>query len=170
MLSEYDESWPEQFQQLRDRLHASLGATAKRIDHVGSTAVPGLPSKPVIDVQVSVVGLEEENAYRPQIEELGYPLRYRSPERRFFRPPKGEPRTAHIHVCEEGSRREKDTLLFVAYLHSHPEKRDEYAALKKDLARRFEDDREDYLAGKADFVTRTIAAARAWAEGAGCRL
>ena len=149
-------------------MRVALGATAKRIDHVGSTAVPGLPAKPVIDVQVSVPDLRDKDAYRPQIEGLGYPLRYRSPERSFFRPPKGGPRTAHIHVCEEGSQREKDTLLFVAYLHSHPEKSNEYAALKKDLARRFEDNREAYLIGKADFVTRTIIMARTWAEDTEC--
>ncbi len=170
LLSEYDDSWPEQFLQLRDLLHASLGATAKRIDHVGSTAVPGLPAKPVIDVQVSVVGLGNENAYRPRIEGLGYPLRYRSPEHRFFRPAVGEPRTVHIHVCETGGREELNKLLFVAYLRSQPEKLDEYAELKRKLARRFRDSRGDYLAGKTDFVTRTIAVARPWAEDTGYRL
>ena len=170
LLYEYDESWPEQFRQLRDRLHASLGATARHIDHIGSTAVPGLLAKPVIDVQVSVVGLENEDAYRPRIEGLGYPLRYRSPERRFFRPAADEPRTVHIHVREAGGREEQDNLLFVAYLRSHPERRDEYAALKRDLARWFADSRGDYLRGKAAFVTRTIIMARAWAEDTGHRV
>lgn len=161
-LFEYDESWPERFLELESRLWDALGPVAPRIDHVGSTSIPGLPAKPVIDVQVSVADLEDESAYRPAIENLGYPLRFRSPEWRFFRPPKGRPRTAHVHVVETDNAEARKNLLFVAYLRSHPERRDEYATLKRTLAGRFRDRREDYLAGKAKFIEETLLMAERW--------
>lgn len=158
LVADYDESWPEHFQELRERLKEALGSGALRIDHVGSTAVPELAAKPVIDVQVSVSGLEDEGSYRPALKGLGYTLRFRSPERRFFRAP-AEPRAVHVHVVGVGSREERVRLLFAAYLRAHPERRDAYAALKRDLARRHRNNREDYLGGKAAFIEETLALA-----------
>lgn len=162
VVVDYDGSWTARFEDIKTSLEAALGPVALRVDHIGSTAVPGLPAKPVIDVQIGVAGIEDESAYRPAIEKLGYPLRFRSPEWRFFRPPKGQPRTAHIHVVRDGGEEERKNLLFVAYLRSHPERRDEYAALKRTLAGRFRDRREDYLAGKAEFIQDTLLMAERW--------
>jgi GrpB-like predicted nucleotidyltransferase (UPF0157 family) len=118
--------------------------------------VPGLPAKPVIDIQVSVADLEDEDAYRPAIEVLGWPLRVREPGRRFFRPPAGQPRVVHVHVCQAGSEWERHHLLFAAYLRADPERRDAYGALKADLARRFRTDRIAYTEAKTSFIAETI--------------
>ncbi len=164
VLMDYDEDWSRRFEKIARRLRGALDTTARRIDHIGSTAVPELPAKPVIDVQVSVSELDEESAYRSAIESLGWPLRIRLPERRFFRPPRGRPRVTHIHVVEHGGEEERRGLLFVAYLRAHPGKRDAYAALKRDLASRFERRRADYLEGKSAFVAETLRLAEQWAE------
>lgn len=111
-------------------------------------------------MQVSVADIEDEGSYRPALGKLGYPLRLRSPERRFFRTP-AEPRAVHVHVVEAGSREEQKHLLFVAYLRAHPERREAYAALKRDLASRFRDRREQYLEGKAAFIEETLSLAEA---------
>jgi GrpB-like predicted nucleotidyltransferase (UPF0157 family) len=169
VLAEYDEEWPRRFEYYRYRLLEALGTVAKRIDHIGSTAVPGLPAKPVIDIQISVEDLNDEDTYRPPIEGMGWPLRFRSPDHRFFRPPKGEPRTVHIHVCEIGSEWERRHLLFVAYLRAHPEQRDAYAVLKSDLARRFKHSRGDYLESKTAFIAETLVLAEQWAAQSGYR-
>lgn len=164
ILTDYDKAWPRRFEQIKLQLRNVLGSEALSIDHVGSTAVPGLPAKSVIDVQVSVPNLDDESAYRPAIESLGWPLRMRSQERRFFRPPKGKPRTVHIHVVEKDSEEERRHLLFTAYLRAHPEHREAYADLKRDLASRFEYRRDNYLKGKAAFIAELLRLAETWAE------
>ena len=96
---DYDVEWPARYEQVRRQLAAVLGAMAVRIEHVGSTAVVGLPAKPIVDVQVSVHDVEDEGAYVPALESLGYPLRMREAGHRYFRPRPGLPRLAQIHVC-----------------------------------------------------------------------
>ncbi|MGH2816243.1 MAG: GrpB family protein, partial [Actinomycetota bacterium] len=87
----YDPAWPEQFAELGRELRAELGDIALRIDHVGSTAVPGLAAKPIIDVQVSVAAFEPLAAFRQPLERLGYVFRADNPEptKRYFREPQG---------------------------------------------------------------------------------
>jgi GrpB-like predicted nucleotidyltransferase (UPF0157 family) len=158
----YDESWPELFVAWSDRLAGALGSTAVYIEHVGSTAVPGLAAKPVIDIQITVPDVEDEGAYLPGIESLGLPLRMREPGHRYFRPPAGEPRVVQIHVYDGGARR--DHLLFRDYLRAHPETRDAYAALKRELAEHYRDDRLAYIAAKTGFILDTLEDACLWAE------
>lgn len=160
----YDAEWPGLFGSLRNELKAVLGDKARRIEHVGSTAVPGLAAKPVIDVQVSVVDVEIEATYVQAIESLRMPLRAREPGHRYFRPPPGEPRAAHIHVCDAGSRWENDHILFRDYLRERPTARDAYADLKRGLARRYHDDRLAYNEAKTSFIFDTLDEAHLWAE------
>ncbi len=167
-LVPYDESWPEKFRECRKRLDGALGSFVLRIDHAGSTSVTGLVSKPVIDIQVSVDDLEGEDTYRPQIESLGWPMRARMPERRFFRVAGGE-RDAPIHVVEAGGPEERRNLLFPAHLRAHPERRDAYAELEKELARRFGDERIEYTGRKSPVVEETLRLAEEWAEETGWR-
>jgi GrpB-like predicted nucleotidyltransferase (UPF0157 family) len=129
---------------------------AVRVEHIGSTAVPQLAAKPVIDLQLSVADLEDEQSYRPGLELLGLVLRQREPDHRFFRPPAGEPRNVHVHVCAAGSRWEHDHLQFRDVLRRRPDLADEYARLKADLARQFRYDRASYNSGKSAFITETI--------------
>ncbi|MGH3086290.1 MAG: GrpB family protein [Rubrobacteraceae bacterium] len=167
-LAPYDESWPEGFREHRKRLEDALGSVALRIDHVGSTSVPKLPSKPVIDIQISVNDLEDEDSYRPHIEALGWPMRARLSDRRFFRVASGE-RDAHIHVVEIGDEGARRNLLFPAYLRANPEIRDAYAKLKRDLAKNFGDDRIEYTERKSPFIEETLRLAEEWTKETGWR-
>ena len=159
-IVEYDPRWPLQFAELRDELLRALAGAAVRVDHVGSTAVPGLPAKPVIDVQVAVADVTDEPSYRPALERLGLALRYREPGWLFFRPAV-PPRTHHVHVTQVGSAREREQLDFVTYLRAHRDRRDAYAALKRALAERYRTDRVAYTDAKTPFVRETLELAAA---------
>src|SRR5687768_10521599 len=113
----YDPEWPLRFRHLASELRAALGDAALRIDHIGSTAVPGLAAKPIIDVQISVAELEPMTGYRARLEELGYRWRSDNPDlgKRYFREREGQPRT-HVHVRPAGSFAEQFALLFRDYL------------------------------------------------------
>ena len=169
-LAAYDPRWPELFAAWRRELADVLGETAVLIEHVGSTAVPGLAAKPVIDVQVSVVRPDDEAAYVPAIESRGLQLRNSDTEHHFFRPPAGRPRDVHVHVCAAGSPWERRHLLFRDYLRAHARARDEYLAAKREAARRWSDDRIAYTEAKGAVIRRLTADAEAWAAGAGWRV
>ena len=162
-IAPHDPSWAARFESIRVELLVALGSVARRIDHVGSTAVPGLPAKPVIDVQVSVADVDrEEPRYRPPLERLGLALRYREADWAYFRT-RVLPRTHHVHVVTAGGRGEREQLLFVAFLREHHERRDAYAALKYELAERFRRDRMGYTEAKAPFIKAALALAEEWA-------
>lgn len=139
-------------------IERAVDAPGARVEHVGSTAVPGLAAKAVVDLQLSVAVIDDEQSYRPALEALGLVLRHRAAEHRFFRPPAGSPRVVHVHVCEVGSRWEADHLRFRDLLRTRPELADEYERLKKALAREHAHDRGAYNAGKTAFITAAIAA------------
>jgi GrpB-like predicted nucleotidyltransferase (UPF0157 family) len=168
-LVEPDPGWPRQFEAIRAKLERALSRGATRIDHIGSTAIPGIPAKPVIDVQVSVADLEAEDTYRPQIEALGWPMFAREPEHRFFRPPDGEPRTVHVHVCQSGGAWERGHLLFRDYLRAHPDRARDYAVLKRRLVATVGHDRPVYSRSKDPFVADALVEAEAWALTTGWR-
>jgi GrpB-like predicted nucleotidyltransferase (UPF0157 family) len=117
----YDAAWPEKFAKLGGAIREALGDVAVRIDHKGSTSVPGLAAKPVIDIQVSVRSLEPEDAYRVPLQSLGYQMQPDNDDlgkRFFFRP---TDHAANVHVREAGTYGEQVTLLFRDYLRTHPE-------------------------------------------------
>lgn len=156
----YDPTWPHAFAVERDRIVETLGAIAVRVEHHGSTAVPGLAAKPVIDIQVSVRTLHPIDAYRPLLTRIGYvhvphPDDDRCP---FFHRPEAWPHTHHIHVVELGSDEERRTLAFRDYLREHPEVATEYEGLKRELAAGQRDatfaSREAYAEAKGAFVGR----------------
>lgn len=161
---DYDPAWPSRFEAWRDRLAAALGSTARRIDHVGSTAVPGLPAKPVIDVQVSVPDIHDEAIYVPAIERVGIAFRSRDAEHRYFRPSGDRPREVQVHVCAAGSRWERVHLLFRDYLRAHPQAADAYAEMKRELAGRHRDDRIAYNEAKTEFILDQLERAEEWAD------
>jgi GrpB-like predicted nucleotidyltransferase (UPF0157 family) len=140
-----------------------------RIDHIGSTAVDGIPAKPVIDIQISVPDLQAEDEYRPIIEGLGWPMLAREADHLFFRPADGHPRIAHLHVCESGSAWERAHLLFRDYLRAHPDRAQDYAALKRRLAATVGHDRPVYSRSKDPFIAETLAEAEEWASAVGWR-
>jgi len=168
-LVETDPAWPARFGEIRDRLRDAIGPAAVRIEHVGSTAVPGIAAKPVIDVQVSVAEIDDERAYAPAIESLGWPMRARERAlgHRFFRDPAGVPRRVHIHVCEVGGEWERKHLLFRDYLCAHPERAHEYDALKRELLPRYGRERLAYTEAKGPFIEETLHLAEEWASDTG---
>ncbi len=163
-IVDYDPEWPHEFEREARAIQKALGDLVVRIEHVGSTAVPEVPAKPVVDIQVSVADVEDEASYVAAIESLGVPLRLREPEHRYFRPAGDQPRTVHIHVCNAGGEWEREHLLFRDYLRASPDARRAYAQLKQELAERYRDDRLAYTDAKTGFILDTLDDAKVWAE------
>jgi GrpB-like predicted nucleotidyltransferase (UPF0157 family) len=161
----YDPAWPRLFAELGRNLRDALGDVALRIDHIGSTAVPHLAAKPVIDVQVSVASFEPLQAFKGPLERLGFVYRGDNPERtkRYFREPPGSRRT-HLHVRRAGSFSEQWALLFRDYLRGHRGVAKEYEAVKRRLAARFPHDRAAYTQAKVPFMWQVIRQVDAWAQ------
>jgi GrpB-like predicted nucleotidyltransferase (UPF0157 family) len=160
----YDPCWPGRYETWRDRLEGRLAGTALRIEHLGSTAVRGLPAKPTIDIQISVADLDDESRYVAQIERAGVQRRSRDALHRFFRPFAGQPRNVHVHVCQVGSDWEREHLLFRDYLRSHSAAKDAYAGVKWEAARVWSDDRIAYTEAKTEVILDLLATAETWAR------
>jgi len=161
----YDPGWPAQFEAEAARLRAGLGHLALRIDHHGSTAIPDLAAKPIIDIQVSVATLQPLEAYGAKLEALGY-THVAHPDDsfcQFFHRPAQWPHSHHVHVVERGGREERRTLAFRDYLRDHPDAARQYEDLKRRVAAEVLADnppsRERYAAAKTDFVERVVALA-----------
>jgi GrpB-like predicted nucleotidyltransferase (UPF0157 family) len=160
----YDPDWRRRFGEHRGRIAAVLGAAAVRVDHVGSTAVPGLVAKPIIDIELSVPEVEDENAYLPPLASAGYLLRVREPGHRMVRT---ADRGVHAHVCSAGSDWERRHLLFRDWLRHSAGDREAYGQLKCQLARREWADMNEYAAAKAPLIDQITHRAQAWACSAG---
>ncbi|MGH2558293.1 MAG: GrpB family protein [Thermomicrobiales bacterium] len=164
----YAPEWPARFRELAAAMRRALGDVAVRIDHIGSTAIPGLAAKPIIDLQISVASLEPVAPFRDPLERLGYVWRSDNPDRtkRYFREAPGTPRT-HIHVRQHGSWSEQFALLFRDYLRASPEIANQYAAVKYDLAERYRHDRQGYVDAKDPFIWSVMAEASDWSQEVG---
>ena len=167
IVVDYDVEWVGRFEAAARDLSRTLGALAVRMDHIGSTAVPGLAAKPVIDIQVSVAELHPVRPYRDALEPLGYVHRPHPevPDREFFRPP--GPRTVHLHVVATGSRCEREHLLMRDFLRTHDAAASRYASLKRHLAEQFRDARQEYQDGKSPFLEELLVEAEEWAVESG---
>jgi GrpB-like predicted nucleotidyltransferase (UPF0157 family) len=158
----YDPRWPFEFETERDRIARALGPLARRIDHNGSTAVPGLEAKAIIDIQISVEQLNPICAYAEPLAGLGY--RHMShPDDAvcpFFHRPSQWPHSHHVHVVELSGAEERRTLAFRDYLRNHRDMAREYGMLKRQLAARYDaskpSDREAYAIAKTEFIDRVV--------------
>lgn len=164
VVVDYDPDWPQRFGEISTRLAGALGARALRIDHVGSTAVPGLPAKPIVDVQISVPDVEDEAAYLPSTQGQGFELRWVEPGHRYLRPPPELPRLWQLHVCTVASDWERVHLLFRDYLRSHPATAASYALLKRRLAGEHPHDGIGYNDAKGPWIEEVLRLAEVWAE------
>ncbi|MGC1212256.1 MAG: GrpB family protein [Micromonospora sp.] len=164
-LEPYDEAWPRRFLDEAALISRTIGAwVTGGIHHVGSTAVPGLAAKPVIDIMVGVADLESSRVCIELLSSLRYRYApYRSEVMHWFCKPHPYHRTHHLHLVPTGSARYLDTLAFRNHLRAHPEAVATYEALKRELADRYPDDREAYTEGKSHLIAKLTDAAR---EGA----
>lgn len=173
-IVDYDERWPQEFARLATELRNALGDLAPRIDHIGSTSVPGLAAKDLIDIQVTVAQLD--GAVTNALAAIGYtehtgitadhrPPRATGPdsdwEKRLFAPPAGQ-RPTNLHVRIAGRANQRYALLFRDYLRDHPAAADAYAELKRRLAR-WMPDTGTYADVKDPACDLIMCAAEAWA-------
>jgi GrpB-like predicted nucleotidyltransferase (UPF0157 family)/predicted RNA-binding protein associated with RNAse of E/G family len=166
-IVDYDIRWPSIYAEERDRILKATGNRLAAIEHVGSTAVPRLGAKPIIDIMVAVRELSDANKWIPPLKSIGYeyvPEQEKEiPERRFFRKgPEGVPNEHfHLHMVEQSGAFWKKHLLFRDYLRSHPEVAQQYCRLKVELAKKCSSDREAYTEAKTSFIESVIAEAEA---------
>jgi GrpB-like predicted nucleotidyltransferase (UPF0157 family) len=163
VVVDYDPAWPRTYERWRQPAAGALGRTAIRIEHVGSTSVPGLAAKPIVDIQVSVADLGNEPCYVSALQAIGLVLRSRDELHRYFRPPVSQPRDVHVHVCAAGGRWERDHLLFRDYLRAHPAACLRYAEAKRASARRWSDDGWAYTEAKTGVILDILEQAQDWA-------
>lgn len=158
-LVAYDPGWPARFAQERARLESALGPwLAGPIEHIGSTAIPGMPAKPVIDIMAPVVGLDVARPAIAAAEAIGYVYHpYRANAMHWFCKPSAAHRTHHLHLIPHGSPLWHERLAFRDRLRSDGALAAEYRALKAALARRHRTDREAYTDAKGPFVARVLA-------------
>ena len=165
-MANYDPNWPKLFEREKTLILGAVGHIVVGIEHIGSTAVPGLEAKPIIDILVAVSHLSDARQCIEPLKTLGYEYQPRLeaviPERRFFGkgvPPKEQ--HYHLHMAELTSDFWERHLLFRDYLRAHPEVAHEYAKLKTQLAAEYGRDREGYTDAKTPFIESIVAKARA---------
>ena len=160
-LEEYNPKWAKDFEVEKANLTQILGDDAIGIHHIGSTAIPGISAKPIIDIAVEVESFnlldelddtlkEQGFIYRSIHDEPGYKLYIKGGE---------DYRSHHIHFYEKGSKKLKNDLYFRDYLIEHPETAQKYDALKQNLASKYPDDRKKYTKGKKEFIEKVLAKA-----------
>lgn len=145
-------SWPQQFAEVRDTVVAALGDRALSVRHVGSTSVPGLWAKPIIDVDLIVADSGDETAYLPHLEAAGFVLRVREPDWEEHRCLRGTDPPSNLHVWSPGSQEPARHAAFRDWLIDHPDDREAYAALKRDLAAQGFTDAMQYNNAKAGLI------------------
>lgn len=157
----YDPHWPQQFEEEKARLRADIGAFVVSIEHIGSTAVPDLAAKPVIDILIGVRSLQEAPRFIPPLEARGYEYvpdyEDEMPFRRYLHRKVNGNHTHHLHMVEPDSRFYHVQLAFRDYLRAHPETRDAYAELKRNLANNYRNNREAYTDAKGTFIQSILA-------------
>jgi GrpB-like predicted nucleotidyltransferase (UPF0157 family) len=180
----YRPGWAEEFRQIAGELERALGALQLRIDHIGSTSVPGLPAKDVIDVQVTVAALDPLAPLEAAFQRAGYFLRpeircdHRPPgttgpdtdwEKHFAIPPAGQ-RPTNVHVRAAGRPNQRYALLFRDYLRAHPAAAAAYAEVKRQLAVYHAADIQAYVTIKDPVCDVIMSAAEEWAATIGWRV
>jgi GrpB-like predicted nucleotidyltransferase (UPF0157 family) len=160
-IREYDPAWPELYERDAERIVAALGTRVVRLEHLGSTAVPGLPAKPTIDVALEVADSSDEPSYAPELEAAGYVLQIREPdwfEHRLF---KGQEPNLNLHVFSAGCSETEQMLLLRDWLRGNEADRDLYAKAKRELAARQWKYMQQYADAKSEVVADIMSRARA---------
>jgi GrpB-like predicted nucleotidyltransferase (UPF0157 family) len=184
VIVDYQPRWPEEFADVRERLAASFGDLALHIEHIGSTSVPGLAAKDVIDVQVSVASLDPQEPLAAALANAGFtetPFGLVSDDHippgwegaapgdvwiKLFASAPPDQRRVHVHVRVDGSPNERFALLFRDFMRVNPDARDAWAIFKRELAR-ISDTTQDYVEVKDPATDVVMVVARRWAEETG---
>jgi GrpB-like predicted nucleotidyltransferase (UPF0157 family)/ribosomal protein S18 acetylase RimI-like enzyme len=153
VVVDYEAAWPQRFEVERARIAVALGDGARRIEHIGSTSVPGLAAKPIVDVLVTVEDPDDESAFCSALADAGYELRVREPGHRMFRTPS---RDVHVHVLPEGGTEVDRHLAFRDHLRRSPEDRARYEQLKRSLAQREWPDMNAYADAKGPLIEEIL--------------
>jgi GrpB-like predicted nucleotidyltransferase (UPF0157 family) len=159
-IVDYEPTWPEKFQQHYALIVAAIKGKAIRIEHIGSTSVPGLAAKPIIDILLAVQNSTDEDSYLPQLQMAGYELRVREPEFYEHRMLRTPARDVHIHIFSPGSPEIERYLLFRDRLRIDAHDRQRYEETKRNLAKQSWPDMNAYAEAKSEIVERIIATAR----------
>jgi GrpB-like predicted nucleotidyltransferase (UPF0157 family) len=167
VLAPYDPAWPSQFAAARDEILSACDGLVIEVHHIGSTSIPGIAAKPIIDMMPVVRRFEDGTACVGGLRALGYEYRgeYGIAGRHYF--VRGDPRSHQAHMYAVDHREIERHLLFRDYLRTHPDERAAYEHLKRDLAKRFRHDVQAYAAAKSPFCDRIVGLARAAAQPRG---
>ncbi len=159
-VSPYQEEWKNLFETEKRDIEKAIGDYIKDIQHVGSTSIPGMSAKPILDIAIAVKDFEEARICIKPLCDMGYTFRGENgiPRRHYFI--KGEPCTHHIHMLEKDNEEWEKLILFRDYLRSNQNIAEEYKELKRNLLQRLRGDRKAYQAAKADFVEAVIRKSR----------
>jgi len=163
---QHSRGWAAEFKAEADRLAAALGDEVVAAHHVGSTAIPGMSAKPIIDILLEVRDVERLDGFHSEMAGLGYEARgeFGIPRRRFFVRSTGHRRTHHVHAFATGSPGLERHLAFRDYMISHPKEAEAYGRLKESLAKEFPTDIEGYMNGKDAFIKEMEEKALAWSR------
>ncbi len=163
ILVDYTPTWASRFASERVRILEALGDVARRVEHVGSTAVPGLAAKPTVDILVAVDDPDNEDGYLDAMEGTGYELRVREAGHRMLRTPE---RDVHVHVWKAGSDDERRHLLFRDWLRHAPDDRALYESVKRRFVGETFTDMNYYARAKGPVIQEITRRAEAWAAQA----
>lgn len=155
-----DPSWPQKFKTHKEKIAGALGEKALRIEHIGSTSVPGLAAKPIIDILLVVANSGDEASYLPQLKKVGYELRVREPdfyEHRMLRTPE---RDVQIHVFSLGSPEIEHYITFRDRLRSNESDRKRYEEIKRQLTAQSWSDMNAYVNAKTEVIEKILSEAR----------
>ena len=161
LASAHDE-WARLFDKEKQLLLDTFGDRIITIEHVGSTAIPGVPAKPLIDMNVVISSLEDKyiEEFVAPLEKLGYHYMHKFPERHFFAKGPEEKRTHHLNLVELGSNQWRNSMVFRDYMRRNKNAREEYAELKEKLAGKYAEDRASYTKEKEDFIQKIFQLAK----------
>jgi GrpB-like predicted nucleotidyltransferase (UPF0157 family) len=157
VLVEYDPRWPGRFAHEEPKIRSALGPGALQVEHVGSTSVPGLLAKPIIDILVTLSDIEDEDRYVPALERAGYLLRVRESGHRMLRTPELD---VHVHLWPNGAPEVQAVLAFRDRLRVDTQDRERYAATKRELARRDWPTMNHYAEAKTDVIAAILGRAQ----------
>jgi GrpB-like predicted nucleotidyltransferase (UPF0157 family) len=161
LVAEYDPEWPAWFEQAAEGIRGALGEAALEIHHVGSTSVPGLAAKPLIDISLVVADTTDEDAYVPKLEALDYILRVREPDWFEHRMLRGYEPPVNLHVFPPGCEEIERMVVFRDWLRAHDDDRERYERAKRELATREWKYVQNYADAKSEVVQEILTRATA---------